>query len=1186
MLAKDIIRTILYGIGLSSLAALVWFAGPYVAFGDYRPLENYVVRQIVILLLVAGVASLGGFKLFQRIKSGQLLAKAVSGEDAKDADDSVVLKDKMKDALATLKSASGGKKHYLYDLPWYVLIGPPGSGKTTALINSGLKFPLSRGATPAAIAGVGGTRYCDWWFTEDAVLIDTAGRYTTQDSDAKADKQSWLSFLDLLKKNRPRQPINGVLVVISLEDILTLSSADLAAHANAVRARLLELHDRLKVDFPVYALFTKGDLVAGFVEFFGFLNDAGRRQVWGATFQTADKTRNMINEVPVEFDLLLERLSEETLDRLQDEPAPDTRVLLFGFPTQMARLKQPIHDFLNQIFEPSRYHANATLRGFYFTSGTQQGSPIDQLIGSLVKTFGAEQVAAASYSGLGKSFFLHDLIRKVIIGEAAWVSTDRAAVRRAFIIKAAAYAVIGTLAIGLTTAWLVSYNRNRGLIDQTEVSDKEYVAMAGPYAQETLIADRDLHKIIPLLHKLRYMPAGHAQRDTATPVAATFGLSQRERLQSAAETAYHVGLEKLFRPRLVFRLEEQLDANLRNPGFIYEALKVYMMLGGLHPVDRKLVLSWMQRDWADNLYPGAGNVAGRKALEEHFTAMLDLEEGQPLLIELDGRLLSESQKTLARLSVAQRAYELLKSQSRGASGGEWTAARKGGPDVEAVFEAAGGQPLDTIRVPEFFTYTGFHQSFIARLGDLAEQMRGERWVLGDLGQQAAVATQYDSLADDLLDLYSREFVQVWRDALGKLRMKKMTADKPKYLALVAISSPTSPLKQIMESIRDETALTRERPNAAGGTQAKSDPAQARPLPTLLKSQDRAPGATIETAFKTYHQAVEGETGRRPLDEVISNLREISYNLVLSATNPAQRAQANTTLQNQVASLRTNAARLPPPFSDMMRQAVGEFEGNVAESTAGQILVALRDQVIPACQQTITNRYPFMRGSEREVPLADFARLFSPNGILDGFFKQHLASYADTSKPQWTWRNDSAVARTFTPGAIRDFQRAAEIRDAYFQSGGNLPMVSLAVKPSAIAGPNATAKFEVGGTSVSSPVTTPPAPPPAFGAPAAPPPPPPPPQSGSPVAVQWPGPSPRTAIVVQTDTNVPPSVLERSGPWSLFRMLEAGSLQLRGETASATFIVGGRELQYQITSASSRNPLNLSALREFRCPTGI
>jgi type VI secretion system protein ImpL len=170
-----------------------------------------------------------------------------------------------------------------------------------------------------------------------------------------------------------------------------------------------------------------------------------------------------------------------------------------------------------------------------------------------------------------------------------------------------------------------------------------------------------------------------------------------------------------------------------------------------------------------------------------------------------------------------------------------------------------------------------------------------------------------------------------------------------------------------------------------------------------------------------------------------------------------------------------------------------------------------------------------------------------------------------------------VARSFSPAALRDFQRSAEIRDAFFQSGGNLPMVSLAVRPSAVAGPNATAKFEIGGTAVSSPVA--PAPPfPGQPSPPAPP--------ASPVTVQWPGPSPRTAITVQVDPGQSPSVLERSGPWSTFRMLEAGSLQLRGESATTTFIVGGRELQYQLTSASSRNPLNLAALREFRCPTGL
>src|SRR5882762_10336663 len=334
MLPKKIIQIILYGIGLGSLAAVVYFAGPFIAIGNWRPLENSTVRTIVILLLVAGAAAIAGSSLFRRRKGAKQIADGISGAE-QTVNDEPVLRERMQDALATLKAASGNKSGYLYDLPWYVIIGPPGAGKTTALVNSGLKFPLSRGTTPAAVAGVGGTRYCDWWFTEEAVLIDTAGRYTTQDSDAKADQQSWFSFLDLLKKNRPRQPVNGVLVAISLEDLLTMSRQDLAAHAEAIRARLLELHDRLKVDFPVYALFTKADLVAGFMEFFGNLGENGRKQVWGATFQTNDKTRNLVGEVPFEFDALIERLNVDLTDRLQEEPVPSTRVALFGFPAQM-----------------------------------------------------------------------------------------------------------------------------------------------------------------------------------------------------------------------------------------------------------------------------------------------------------------------------------------------------------------------------------------------------------------------------------------------------------------------------------------------------------------------------------------------------------------------------------------------------------------------------------------------------------------------------------------------------------------------------------------------------------------------------------------------------------------------------------------------------------------------------------
>ena len=1168
MLPKQIIQIILVGVGLASLAAVVYFAGPFIAIGDWHPLENIIVRNIVILLLVAVAAAIAGVGLFRRRKAVRQITEGISA-DEQTVNDEPVLKERMKDALATLKAASGNKSGYLYDLPWYVIIGPPGAGKTTALVNSGLKFPLARGTNPAAVAGVGGTRYCDWWFTEEAVLIDTAGRYTTQDSDARSDKESWLAFLDLLKKSRPRQPINGVLLAISIEDLITLSRQDLAAHGEAIRRRLLELHERLKVDFPVYALFTKADLVAGFSEYFSYLNEAGRRQVWGATFQTADKKKSLIGDIPREFDLLLERLSEETLDRLQDEPAPQHRVQLFGFAAQMARLKPQIHNFLNQIFEPTRYHVNASLRGFYFTSGTQQGTPIDQLIGSLARVFGAEEVSAGTYQGAAKSFFLTNLITKVIIGEADWVSTDRGAVRRALLIKTAALSLIGLCAVGLGVGWLTSYKKNSDLIAQTVQVDSDYASAGASLIKQTLIDDHDLDKVLPLLHRLRNAPAGYATRAVAVPLSERYGLSQHPRLLSASEAAYHTALERMFRPRLLYRLEEQLNARLGEAAFVYEALKVYLMLGGQHPPDRDLIKSWMRRDWTDNLYPGAANAEGRKLLEDHLAAMFDLETEQPPLVALDGHLIEQAQNALARLSVAQRAYEFLKSEARAALAGDWTVARKGGPDVAVVFEGPPGQSLDNVRVPAFFTYDGFQQLFIAKLGGLSERMNRDRWVLGAAGQQAAIDQQYDALARDLLSVYANDFVTSWRTALGGLRLKKLLADKPKYDALRALSAPTSPLRQILESLRDETMLTKERPKTAAATPTD---ALVRPSPALFNTQDGSPGAAIEVQFKAFHAVLEGDSTRRPIDAMIANLNDIAQNLTLMVENPQMTAQATASLQSQVAALRNNAARLPPPFSDMLRGAAAEFEGNIAASTAGQLLQSLRDQVTPLCQQTIANRYPFVRSSNQEVPLGDFAKLFSPNGIIDKFFAQFLAPYADTSRPEWSWRKDSPVGRSLSPDTLKQFQNAAYIRDAFFQTGSSTPLVSLAIKPPRAAAPGIDIKTEIGGTIIASPSQ------PAFGSQT-------PPASASQSTVQWPGPSARTAISVGSEAG-PPSVLERIGPWSLFRMLEAGSLSAKGETASATFIVAGQELNYQISTGSVRNPLNLATLREFRCPSGI
>jgi type VI secretion system protein ImpL len=315
-------------IGLLLLSLLIWFGGPYLGIGESQPLGSPIVRLLVIIVIVViwavwlqvqQMRVRGKAKQMASDLSDQGASQASGERDDRSANERTQLQGRFQEAVETLrKNRSGGTN--LYALPWYVVIGPPGSGKSTLLQNSGLNFPLSNKFGKEAIRGVGGTRNCDWWFTDEAVFLDTAGRYTTQDSDRGADSSAWTEFLNLLRKYRKRRPINGVIVAMSLSDLLTLDAGGRQQHIQSVRQRLDELAKHLRIGVPAYLVFTKCDLVAGFTEFFDDLNPELRSQVWGMSFPV-DKTMDgsAAKQFLEEFNLLLDRLNTRILDRLHGE---------------------------------------------------------------------------------------------------------------------------------------------------------------------------------------------------------------------------------------------------------------------------------------------------------------------------------------------------------------------------------------------------------------------------------------------------------------------------------------------------------------------------------------------------------------------------------------------------------------------------------------------------------------------------------------------------------------------------------------------------------------------------------------------------------------------------------------------------------------------------------------------------
>ena len=335
-------RTVLIAIGVLCLSLLVWFGGPYVGFVTVIGRLITILAFVVIWAVVMQVRQMRDARACAQIAEGGGVKQVGAGGGAAKtgaSDDARVLRECFAEAAAQLRK-TGSAHRSLYDLPWYAFIGPPGSGKTTLIEKSGLKFPLAQRLNVRKLTGVGGTRNCQWWFTDEAILLDTAGRYTTQDSDATADRDGWLAFLALIKKYRRRRPLNGLFVAFSAADLAQASDEKLEHAALVIRQRLDEVQSALQISLPVYFLVTQCDLISGFTEYFDDLDADARRQVWGFTFDVSESASGTaLAQLRVRFAELADRLASSLIPRVQAERDLRRRVPMLAFPAQFSSLE-------------------------------------------------------------------------------------------------------------------------------------------------------------------------------------------------------------------------------------------------------------------------------------------------------------------------------------------------------------------------------------------------------------------------------------------------------------------------------------------------------------------------------------------------------------------------------------------------------------------------------------------------------------------------------------------------------------------------------------------------------------------------------------------------------------------------------------------------------------------------------
>lgn len=1239
------------------LCLLIWYAAPLLTFGKVQPFAPDSTRVIAIALVLFVFAVYWLFRLWQAMKSSQSLVdrmltfggkKDPSPADAQLKEVSAIVAA----ALARLKAMRTGArgvgrlfqgKRYLYELPWYIALGSKSSGKTGALLNAGLAFPVAEQMQRAAGATLRPTANVDWWLTNDAVLIDTAGHYTRhgtsqhelppppavkvpanadgntangKPADAQAaatkaaatwadpvqarqrmDSEEWLGFLAMLRRHRPRAPINGALLAVNLAELTSQDENRRMAEAAALRARLADLRGELGIRFPVYLVITHMDQLTGFGEYFSSLTTESRTQTWGFTLPYGKETlakEGVVARCRAELGQLAARLEANVNTRLQDDYAAFQRRRLAALSQEFGALSAPLIELIERVFLDSRYDDTqlySTLRGVYFTSAEQAGSEIVAERRTIIQRVMSGMTAqASSREPASNGFFLHDLFTKIVIPEAHLVRPNLHWEFRFRLLRLIGHALALLLFVWLAIGLRMSFGNNS---DYLGAIARKTQALAARVTQ--LYHDPKPEAVPDTLGAAQYLPT-YQGLDLSDPDSTfRYGLYTAPDIVTESRHTYDALEDNLLLPPIVHRMEDVIFQSIANkdPKATYEALRVYLMLYDKAKFNAGDVKSWVLDDWAKT--DSASVFGGRASMIDHVQQLFSGDRVvQSPLIRNDA-LIQQARAFLDGSNATDRLYERAKAAMMKEAPDEFTLIRAVGPQAGTVFTRASGAPLSR-GVPGLFTFDGYRNLFDKRLPEFVQMARDDdAWVMGrsylgglagDAQKKTAEIVTPATGADDPLTAairreYLTEYAQQWDAFLGDIRTVAGTSLAFNLQVLRSFAAPDSPLARIALAAVHETTLTQPVAVADGSLLQKATDQISQKANSALgiRASEQVERELVDNHFAALREVVTGnaqvqapgdtaaQTGKTGLDGVTNLLND--YYTALTVADNAISNNSMPPASDTAARLKMTANTMPAPFRAVLLQLAQQGSQEVNQGI-GQLLSRQMGAVIgDTCRLTIEGNYPFTPGSARDVSIDDFTRLFAQGGVIDDFFVKTLAPFVDTSAKPWRYRTLPGATEPVQGPDLEPFQHAKAIRDVFFSGPGQNQMTWKASLQVPELDPSITGlMIDIDGQTLlyqHGPVL--------------------------PFAVSWPGPRGGVHAEITANPRIRPdtSTVSVDGPWALMRLLDKGHVTgtaTPGRTRVA-FDFDGRTAVLDIAAAGSvANPLTSDVLKTFRCPSSM
>ena len=241
----------------------------------------------------------------------------------------------------------------VYALPWYLMMGPGGSGKTIALENAHLPSPvLDDEYSPRT--GL------NWKIYNQSMVIDTPGKFFESQG---SDTQGWRTLIKMLKWYRSREPLNGVIMVLDAHSLLTFDKNQLVKLGRECRARLEELSNSLRLDLPVYMMVTQCDHMDGFSSWAASLPESTRDQVVG--FAKGRNEESITEFIQDGFGQISEKIKDAMMVAVAANLADKQFLLL---PSSLELLSKRLTIFSKEAFSENPFQEAPMFRGVYLSA--------------------------------------------------------------------------------------------------------------------------------------------------------------------------------------------------------------------------------------------------------------------------------------------------------------------------------------------------------------------------------------------------------------------------------------------------------------------------------------------------------------------------------------------------------------------------------------------------------------------------------------------------------------------------------------------------------------------------------------------------------------------------------------------------------------------------------------------------